>query len=294
NSRRAKIKIALTLVVAGAIGTTVFAVRGRTWFADVSEAKTSDRVMPRAATASQIPQTPVFAVNRAQLNHHVVRALNALGDRFESQGRARSILAGTFTRRTGGTPVSTPVTLVRECPDKVRFEELTLSGLRVLGHDGTRSWTQGGGLSEEDATLIEELVRDCVEHFVTGQATGDATLHLGDMFRMDDGSDATYAGPFYDILRVDDTFQNSAGTAARPTLYYLNSRSGLPERIVYERQVGGTTVKIEVEFSEWITVTGQKLPRRTAWKKNGVVAGEVVINQAMFVPSAPDGAFIAP
>lgn len=288
-ANRAKMKITLTLGVVAVLTTTAFAVRGRTWFTEVSEANT-ERALPRTATPSQIPQTPAFAVNRAQLSHHVVRALDALGDRFESPGRARCILAGTLTRRTGATRVSTPVVVVREFPDKLRFEEQTLSGIRVLGHDGTRSWGSRG-LSEEDAILVEELARDSLERFITSQAMGEATLHLGDMFRMDDGTEATYAGPFYDILRVDDNFAESA---SRPTLYYLNSRTGLPERIVYQRNAGGTAVKVEVEFSEWITVTGQKLPRSTVWKEDGVVVAELVISQAVFAAPASDGIFAAP
>lgn len=271
----------------------VFAASGRAWLTNERVVPPSERATVPVATAPQT-ETLSFTLNRAQLGHHVVRALDALGDRFESPGRARSILTGAFVRHVGGTQVSAPMVLLREFPDKVRFEVQTASGLRVLGHDGRQSWSQDSSISREDAALVEELVTDSVEHFITGQATGDATFHLGDMFRLNDSSDAEYAGPFYDILRVDDTFRNSSGLRARPTLFYLNSRTGLPERIVYELPGEGATTRVEVEFGEWFTVAGQKLPRRTAWKKGGALVGELIVNQAVFSPSANDGIFISP
>jgi hypothetical protein len=234
----------------------------------------------------------VAAVNRAQLDRHVVRALDALGDRFEAPAKGRSILTGRLTRYAGGQQTSSQITIVRELPDKIRVEEVSAGGQRTLGYDGSRSWRLGQSASTEELALIEALARDSIEHFIAGQALDAATLHLGDMFRVDDGSTPDYAGPFYDILRVDDSFTDQDQIRRRSTLYYFNSRTGLPEKIVYDRPdpVG----RIEVEFSDWITVAGQKIPSRTTWKESGNLTRQIVISQAQFAPITDDGTFNAP
>ena len=285
----AKLKIALVLVAFVLLCTAVFAVRGRARFTEI---RPSERSALPAVQAPQHREASAFAVNRAELGHHVVRALDALGDRFESPGRARSTFNGTLTRYVSGTKVTTAAVIVREFPEKVRIEEQTSNGSRVLGYDGERPWSQSDSLSEQDAALVENIVRDSIDHFISSQANGDATFHLGDRFRMDDGSDSNYTGSFYDILKVDDTFLNTTGISSRPTHFYLNSNTGLLERIVYERQADGA--RVEVEFTEWLTSAGQKLPRRTTWRTGGVMAAEFVINQAVFAPSVNDGIFTAP
>ena len=266
-----------------AISGIAFAATYRNWFdTGVRFSKTDSN-----QAEQQRPPVSPFAVDRGGLDRHVIRALDALGNRFESPAQGRSIMTATFMRSKGEPR---QFTIIRELPDKLRIEETVLTTQRTIGHDGNRPWARTGSLSEEDLRLIETLVRDSVEHFIAGQARGDATFHLGDMFRADDGSNQNYEGPFHDILRVDDAFETLEGTKTRPTLFYLNSRTGLLEKIAYEREEG----KIEVEFREWITIANQKTPGRITWKENGSVTNQLVITQVAFSPVAQDGTFSTP
>ena len=277
------------LMVLVAIGGMVFAASSGSWTVTSREAKKAD--LKDQEVPQQSPSDSMFAVDRVRLDRHVIRALDALGTRFESPAQGRSIMTATLTRNTG-EPRSVQLTITRELPDKLRVEQTSLTAQRTLGYDGSRAWVRGGSASTEDLRLIEMIVRDSVEHFVSTQARGDATLHLGDMFRGDDGSNANYDGPFYDILRVNDTFATPGGTESRPTLFYLNSRTGLLEKIVYERQ--HDAAKVEVEFGEWIAITNQKIPSRIVWKENGTVTNQLTITQVTFAPVAQDGIFTAP
>ena len=220
-----------------AITGLAFAATSRNWI-NTGAAKVS-RTESKQAEQQRPPVAP-FAVDRGRLDRHVIRALDALGNRFESPAQGRSMVTATLTRSKGEPR---QFTIIRELPDKLRIEETVLTTQRTIGHDGNRPWARAGSLSAEDLLLIETIVRDSVEHFIAGQARGDATFHLGDMFRADDGSNQNYDGPFHDILRVDDAFETPEGTKTRPTLFYLNSRTGLLEKIVYEREEG----RIEVE-----------------------------------------------
>ena len=266
-----------------AISGLAFAATSRNWFdAGAKPTNTYGKQVQQ-----QRPAVSPFAVDRAHLDRHVIRALDALGNRFESPAQGRSIMTATFTRSKGEPR---QFTIIRELPDKLRIEETALTTQRTLGHDGNRPWARAGSLSAEDLRLIEAIVRDSVEHFIAGQARGDATFHLGDMFRADDGSNQNYDGPFHDILRVDDAFETTEGTKTRPTLFYLSSRTGLLEKIVYEREEG----RIQVEFGDWLTIANQKTPGRIIWKENGSVTNQLVITQVAFSPVVQDGTFTAP
>jgi len=227
---------------------------------------------------------PDSIIDRSRLDRHVVRALDALGDRFEIEAKARVLITASLTRN-GGSP--TQLTIVREPGDKLRVEEQAATRLRILGHDGSRSWGQGGPPNVDEIEFLDSLVRDSIEHFITGQAAGNATLQLGDMFRLDNGEDPGYVGPFYDILRVEDAYTTAGVRDSRPTLHYLNSQTGLPERIVYERG----SKRVLVEFGNWAVFGGQKVPGRVVWQENGTIIRELTINQESFVASQQDGIF---
>jgi hypothetical protein len=247
-----------------------------------------------APTPAAARPEPAFAVNRAELDPRVVRALDALGGRFENPALGRTLLFGTLTRHAGGSPETAHVRVVRELPDRLRYEERRGLEARVLGYDGGRGWSQRGEPNGEESALVESLARDSVEHFVAGQAAGDATRALGDHFRADGGTDPSYAGPYYDILRVDDSFASGGQRGQRPMLYYLDSRTGLPAKIVYERGPAESRVRVEVEFSDWAEVAGQRYPRRVTRRENGDVTLELQITQALFAPAARDGSFDPP
>lgn len=234
---------------------------------------------------------PAFAVERARLDERVVRALDALGSRFEVEALGRTVILETLTRHGGGRPETARIRIVRELPDLLRFEEQRGAGARVLGYDGSCKWGLSGEPTEVESALAEMLVRDSVEHFVAGQAAGNATQVLGERFRADDGTDPNYDGPYFEVLRVFDAFRDGGRVEQRPTLYYLNSRTGLPERLVYERGGGG---RVEVEFSDWAEAAGQRFPRRVTRREGGELILELRITQAAFVPAARDGSFDAP
>jgi hypothetical protein len=278
-----KANILLGLPILLAITGLALAATSRNWINSGAKATEAESKQ----TDQQRPPEPPFAVDRAHLDRHVIRALDVLGNRFESPAQGRSIVTATFTRSKGEPR---QFTIIRELPDKLRIEETVLTTQRTIGHDGNRPWSRAGSLSVEDLRLIETIVRDSVEHFIAGQTRGDATLHLGDMFRADDGSNQNYDGPFHDILRVDDAFETPEGKKTRPTLFYLNSRTALLEKIVYEREEG----RIEVEFGDWITIANQKTPGRIVWKENGSVTNQLVITHVAFSPVVHDGTFTPP
>ena len=292
-SRRTLALAAFTaFMILAALTYGVAAFRDRT-SSFVASTSLSSPSPPTSAALQSSPQPGTLVVNRAELDRHVVRALNSLGDRFEKPGKERATFLATLTRYTGNDQGITTVQIIHQFPDKLRLEEQTRTGVRVRGFDGRMPWVDSGRMTEEDEKLIETLLRDTIEHFIARQAAGDATRVLGDRYRLDDGSTRGYAGPFYDILKVADTLPSADQTDNRPTLYYLDSDTGLPAKIVYEEQAGAAN-RIEVEFSNWATAAGQQIPSRVVRKENGVIVLELEIKQAAFGPALPDAYFKAP
>jgi hypothetical protein len=282
--------VAVCLLTLSAI--TAFAAGAQTWLKRSGSAVGESGAYSVGEQVSVSTTPTPFSVNRPELDPHVSRALNSLGDRFERQEKLRTILSGTLVRSRGATTETVQVTITREPQDRLRYEERSGVSVRTLGSDGKNFWSSAGATpSSEETALIEALVRDTIEHFISGQVAGDALRVLGNRYRLDDGSDPKYTGPYYDILNVADTLQIGDQKNQRSTLYYLNSETGLPERIVYEPKADA---RVEVEFSAWRILAGQQIPARIVRRENGVLTEELTVTQAMFGPALPDGIFTSP
>lgn len=85
--------------------------------------------------------------------------------------------------------------------------------------------------------------------------------------RPDDAGD-DYAGPVWDVVRVDDPEPDEH---KRPLsswrLYYLNHATGLIDKVVSE--VHGE--RIEAQLSEWTNRNGEKFPGTITWSSSGEV-----------------------
>jgi hypothetical protein len=287
--RRSRARLVAGSLTAIAILAGIF-LAARVWLVKSPSASHSILYHPTPS-----PTSLSFSLNRRVLDQRVVKALNSLGDRFEVPGKERVTLSARFTRYRGSAKTTGQATIIRELPNKLRFSEHTAAGAREMGFDGNTFWTSGsnGAPQGADLQLLEFLVWDSIEFFIAGQANGAATRVLGDRFRLDDGRAPGYAGPFYDVLKVDENFTSSTGISRRPTIYYLNSETGLPERVVYDHPSKEKT-RVIIEFTNWLTVGDQKLPGKATRRENGMTTEEIIITHALFGPKVHDNIFTKP
>ena len=81
---------------------------------------------------------------------------------------------------------------------------------------------------------------------ISSHADGrQSNTFLGSRFRLDDGSPADYNGPYYDVYKVSEQTDYRVGSAEQLKLYYFNSETLLLERVIYEIDRNGATVKVE-------------------------------------------------
>ena len=245
----------------------------------------------RSPTPSQNPVSTKRGayVRRSLLSPKLVWHLNALGDRLERPGRERLSVTGTLTRTKGSQPEQ--VVAVFEFPDRLRLTVQRGMQTRVITFDGEQATSAGNPLDAAERDLIETLVYGTAEHFFTTQMQGQATRFLGSRFRIDDGSSVDYSGPYYDVYRVTEQIKTSAEQIEQQKLYYFNSETLLLERVRYEINRNGSTVKVEERLGAWVKEQGQQVARRIERFENGESVFVLTVSTAGLSARANDGVF---
>lgn len=123
----------------------------------------------------------------------------------------------------------------------------------------------GAALSQGERILLERLTCDSADQFVLAQLRGASYSVVIRNLRPDDAGDE-YAGPLWDVVRVDDPEPDEQ---KRPLstwrLYYINRTSGLIDKVVSE--VLGE--RVEAQFSDWTERNGEKFPASITWTRSG-------------------------
>jgi hypothetical protein len=125
---------------------------------------------------------------------------------------------------------------------------------------------------EINRVLIERLVFDSPDQFVLAQLRGASYYTVARNVRPPEASDG-YSGPLWNIVRVNDPEPDEAKRArSRWRLYYINTKTGLIERIVSNSDGQQVTATLA-----WAEVQGEKIPVRITWKRQG----ETIMQYAM-------------
>jgi hypothetical protein len=233
-------------------------------------------------------------VQQARLSPQLRDALRVMGDRLESPGRERLILAGRLKRpRISASEIG--FRLILERPDRLRYEEQDGDKLVVTVFDGKQLVKSGGVIKESDEDEIESLLFDSADRFFLGEMRGQGTRFLGSRFRLDEGSAAGYSGPFYELYQTGDRIDFGRKSRTQEKLYFLNSDNLLIERITYEIERQGRPVRVEVRLSHWSPlVEGQLLPTVITRSEDGAPVLALTFTSASIGPKQSDGLLGSP
>jgi hypothetical protein len=158
-----------------------------------------------------------------------------------------------------------PVTITRRQTKKGEDVELLLPGraLRLNAQEDTQAVLSSA--TETERVLLERLIFDSPDYFVLAQLHGAGYSTVARNVRPPDVAD-NYSGPLWTIVRVDEP--QTAGTFQPNSpwrLYYINSNTGLIDRIV--SRLGDET--IEALISAWTDQAGEKIPSQITWSSGG-------------------------
>ena len=185
-----------------------------------------------------------------------------MASRLEKPGAEQIVFTGTLSRLKSENPNPVSVRLILEHPNRLRLEE----GSKITVFDGSSLTRVGGELTDEDANEAETLLLDFPERLFVGFVSGNPMSQLGSRFRLDDGNDPHYKGPYYDVYQVAEGLSistsppglgNGEFTSKR---YFINSNTNLLERIIYERRRGNRATSVEVKLDDWRQVEKQQMP----------------------------------
>lgn len=248
---------------------------------------------PKTSTRQNQPNlvsaNPRAYIRRSLLSPKLVWHLNALGERLEKPGKERLTVTATLSR--SGDSQAAEVLAVWEFPERLRLTIQKGIQTRVITFDGEQAKSVGSPLDSGERDLIETLVYGTAEHFFTTQMQGQATRFLGARFRMDDGSDGDYSGPYYDIFQVAEQVKTSASQRDQEKLYYFDSDTLLLERVSYQINREGAQVKVEEVTRDWGKEQGQQVARRIERFENGKSVFVVTVQLVGLGPRVDDGIF---
>jgi hypothetical protein len=186
-----------------------------------------------------------------------------LGTRFSPDKRDQSILTGTLTI---GAERKTLSAVRQQTSAGERVEITVVGSLGLLTWDaeqGAMSSTARASSSERD--LIERLVLDSPDQFVLAQLRGASYYTIARYARPAEATDG-YTGPLWNIVRVGDPEPDGEKQPKSPwRLYYINTVTGLVDRIVSEVQ----GQRIVAEMSNWTEINGEKVPANITWTSQG-------------------------
>lgn len=273
------------LMIVAAVSTVAF----------VSSRKARVPVVTKRLPSAQNPAASISVklveyVRRGLLDSQLTWKLSAFGDRLEKPGKERLAVVGTLARPLDSR--SENFSAVLEFPDRLKLMFQNGIQSRVITFNGEEAKAAGKPLDRDETDLIETLVHDTAEHFFSTQMQGEATRFLGSRFRLDDGSDPNYRGPYYDIYQVTDDVKAAADLRVRAKRYYFNSDSLLLERVRYQITRGGATVEVETLLGGWQKEQRQQIARRIERRENGRTVAVIILRDVSTGPRANDGSFV--
>lgn len=211
--------------------------------------------------------------SRLALQPYADRLRRRLGKRFVAPGREVSVLTGELTIGSQRNPIR----IVRSQDDEGETVSIALSGqpasLSWDSQQGARS--DGPSASANLRSLIERLVLDSPDQFVLAQLRGASYYTLGQSFKPSLAGGENYSGPLWTLVRVSEPAGSGLNKPLSDVrLFYINEKTGLIDKV--SSQEGGEV--IVADFSDWVKVGEELLPRRTSWSRNKQVVMELELN----------------
>lgn len=186
------------------------------------------------------------------------------GARFRSSKAPVLVMQGTLKTDND----TQHVTIIRRQTDDGQGVEVNFGGGRpslAWASDAGPQSSSNGKMNQVERALLERLTYDSADQFVLAQLRGASYSVVIRNLRPDDAPE-DYAGPLWDVVRVDDP---ETDEQKRPLstwrLYYINRSTGLIDKVVSE--VSGE--RFEAQFAEWTERNGEKFPASITWSSSG-------------------------
>jgi len=205
--------------------------------------------------------------------------LLASGSRLRGPGKERITAVGSVTREQGA---ASSIEITWEVPQKIRVDE---GGPTIL-YD-RQNPNQPVPPDRRTADTIETLLDDSLEGYFANLRERSSRF-LGSGFRL---QGAGPPAPSYDIVEIWSRSRLRPDASTTVKRYWFDKRTKLLSRVVYRLSPAGGRALVEVFWSDWRDVQGEKIPFTVERKEEGRTTLLVRISSALVSPRAADGRF---
>lgn len=257
SSQTRKLVVAATLLTLLILVVAVISAR------NLSARKVKKASVPPQVAAIRINESDGPRARNLALQPEAFNMSRRLGRRFASEARGQSVATGNLIIGSQRHAIQ----VIRSQKDDGELVEIHRGSGEKLGWDTRNGATSGNRrASELERELIERVVCDSPDQFVLAQLRGASYYTVARNVRPDDAGN-NYNGPTWTVIRITDPeIDESRKPLSRWRLYYLNTRTGLIDRVVSELH----SQEVVAEFS-WTEVGGESVPSRVVWKRGGQV-----------------------
>lgn len=216
----------------------------------------------------------------------VIGLLQHYGNRLQQPGNERLNLIGTYTDSGG----SSAAVVVTDITGNARMQLIGAVN-KVIVSNGNQTNTNGAAASDSDKNVLESIEDDASESFFYSWSRGAGVRFLGARYRADNGTSATYNGPWYDIYEVTGKSGSGQSAAQFKKLFYVDSELRQLAQTRYQLQRNGVTVNVQTVFSGWSVVNGQAVPGTIQRFENGQQVFSLTISSGQTGPALSDSIF---
>jgi hypothetical protein len=234
--------------------------------------------LPVSSEAPQSEPSWITYYSRLSAEPTADRMRSVLGNRFSSPAKQISYISGILLLNSQPHPIR----MVRSQEEEGEIVDLSLdNGAALLTwnqRDGATSTS--GALSGDLKRVVERIVLNGPDQFILAQLRGAGYYTVAtDVVPEEALNTGNYRGAAWDAVRVQEP-DSADGRApeSRWRMYYINTGSGLIERIISGEQ--GDPVM--AELLDWTKRDGDLVPGRIRWSRNKQVFMELAISGVTF------------
>ena len=250
-------KILLSVVVVCvAVSVAVFIAHAR----PTSHILTTQQLPPQSTTQNV---ADVEAGNLSLQPEAVKLSRRVRGEHFDPKKPRSVVMHGVLTTANDKRNVQ----IRRNQSGSGEQVEVSLAGSQasLLWDAAAGAHSSSGPLDLNDRTLLERFTFDGADEFIFAQLRGASYYTVAHNVRPD-GAPDNYSGPIWDVVRIDDLEKDEQQQPlSRWRLFYLNTATGLIDKIAYDSQGD----RIEVNFADWTDQHGEKFPSTITWTSHG-------------------------
>jgi hypothetical protein len=232
---------------------------------------TSD-AFSKALPVQSNPRVLNSLYSRLTLQPQADRHRRLLGKRFLAPGREVSVMSATLT--LGAERYLARISRIQNDDGESLSIGLNGGPASLTWNDKDGAKIDGNTATGNQRALIERVALDSPDQFILAQLRGAGYFTVAQAVRPAEvAASSSYSGPVWDLVRVSEPSTSPDKPPGSWRLYYVNTSTGLIDRILSQEQERVITA----EISGWVNQGDEISPTHITWKQGKQTLMEMII-----------------